>query len=45
MNILMVLIFIGFVLVFGGVMLFVYSAKNRDLDSADRLSILPLEDD
>ena len=45
MNILIVLIFIGFVLVLGGVVLFVYSAKNRDFDSIDRISLMPLEED
>lgn len=45
MNILIVLVFISLVLVLGGVLFYDYSARNRDLDHVDRISLLPLEDD
>jgi nitrogen fixation-related uncharacterized protein len=45
MEILVVQIFVSLLLVVGGVLALAYSVKQADHEHADRLSILPLEDD
>ncbi len=45
MEILVVQIFVSLLLVGGGVVLLAYSLKQADHEHADRLSILPLEED
>jgi len=44
MDILILQVFVSLGLVVGSVILFLYSAKQRDFDHADRLALLPLED-
>ncbi|MFT3765727.1 MAG: hypothetical protein QM820_09450 [Minicystis sp.] len=38
-------IFVSLMLVLGSILLFAYSAKQRDHEHSDRLSLLPLEND
>lgn len=38
-------VFVSLLLVVGSVVLFLFTAKQRDFDHADRLSLLPIEDD
>ncbi|WP_437571901.1 hypothetical protein WME95_48290 [Sorangium sp. So ce327] len=38
-------IFVSFLLVVGSVLLFAYSARQRDDEHADRLALLPIEDE
>jgi hypothetical protein len=38
-------IFVSFVLVVGSVLLFLFTCRQRDVEHADRLAILPLEND
>lgn len=38
-------VFVSLMLVVGSVLLFAYSAKQRDHEHADRLALLPLEND
>lgn len=38
-------IFVSLMLVLGSVLLFAYSAKQRDHEHGDRLALLPLEND
>ncbi len=45
MNVLAALIFIGLVLVAGALLLFAYSQKSADHEHAERLSLLPLDED
>ena len=45
MEIIVVQVFVSLLLVVGGVVLLAYSIKQADHEHADRLSILPLQDD
>lgn len=45
MNVVPLLVLFSMCLAAGGVLLFVWSTKNHDADHADRLALLPLEDD
>lgn len=38
-------VFVSLLLVVGSVVLFLFTAKQRDFDHADRLSLLPIEED
>ena len=38
-------VFVSLLLVVGSVVLFLFTAKQRDFDHADRLSLLPIEDE
>lgn len=38
-------VFVSLLLVVGSVVLFLFTARQRDFDHADRLSLLPIEDD
>jgi hypothetical protein len=38
-------IFVSFVLVLGSVLLFLHSARQRDDEHADRLALLPIEEE
>lgn len=38
-------VFVSLMLVLGSLLLFAFSAKQRDHEHADRLSLLPLEND
>jgi hypothetical protein len=45
MNIVPLLLFCSLALVVGAIVLFVFSARQGDCHEADRLCLLPLEDD
>lgn len=45
MNVVPLLVLVSLVLAAGSVLCFLWSTRNRDVDHADRLSLLPLEDD
>ncbi len=45
MNAIHLTLFVSFVIALLGVLLFIYSVGQRDHSHADRLSLLPLEDD
>ncbi len=45
MNVLVLQVFVSLMLVAGSVLLFLVSARLRDHEHADRLSLLPLEDE
>jgi hypothetical protein len=45
MEILVVQVFVSLLLVVGGVVLLAYSIKQADHEHADRLSLLPLQED
>jgi len=45
MEVLVIQVFVSLLLVVGGVVLLAYSIKQSDHEHADRLSILPLQDD
>lgn len=45
MNIIPLLLFCSLCLVLGSILLFVFSAKQGDCHEAERLCLLPLEDD
>ncbi len=45
MEILVIQIFVSLLLVVGGVLALAYSLKQADHEHADRLSILPLDDE
>ncbi|MBM4062670.1 MAG: cytochrome oxidase [Planctomycetes bacterium] len=45
MNIVPLLLFCSLALVLGSILLFVFSAKQGDCHEAERLCLLPLEDD
>jgi hypothetical protein len=38
-------VFVSLILVVGSVLLFAFTCRQRDLDHADRLALLPLEKD
>jgi hypothetical protein len=38
-------VFVSLVLVAGSVLLFVFTCRQRDFDHADRLALLPLDDE
>lgn len=38
-------VFVSLLLVAGSVLLFLFSAKQRDFDHADRLALLPVQSD
>ncbi len=38
-------VFVSLLLVIGSVLLFLFTARQRDFDHADRLALLPTEDD
>lgn len=38
-------VFVSLLLVFGSVLLFLFTAKQRDFDHADRLALLPVQSD
>jgi hypothetical protein len=44
-NVLVLQVFVSLMLVVGSVVLFVYSVRHRDHEHADRLSLIPLEDE
>jgi hypothetical protein len=41
----MLQVFVSLILVVGSVLLFAFTCRQRDLDHADRLALLPLEKD
>ncbi|MBL8714849.1 MAG: cytochrome oxidase [Myxococcales bacterium] len=45
MEVLFLQVFVSFILVLGSVLLFMFSTRQRDAEHADRLSLLPMEDD
>lgn len=45
MTVLALQIFVSLLLVFGAVLLLAFSVKHGDHEHADRLALLPLEDD
>lgn len=44
MEILIMQVFVSLALVAGSVLLFLFSARQRDFDHADRLALLPIDD-
>jgi hypothetical protein len=44
-EILILQVFVSLVLVVGSVVLFAFTCRQRDFDHADRLALLPLEED
>lgn len=45
MEIVTLQVFVSLILVVGSVLLFAFTCRQRDLDHADRLALLPLEKD
>ena len=45
MDVIVMQVFVSLLLVVGGVLLFAFSVRKRTFDHADRLALLPLEDD
>ena len=45
MNVIILQVFVGLVLVCGALVLFAYSLRGKDHEHAERLSLLPIEDD
>ena len=45
MNVIPLQLFVSLMLLSGSILLLAYSIKHRDHEHADRLSLLPLEDD
>jgi hypothetical protein len=45
MNVIVLQVFVGLVLVCGALVLFAYSVRGKDHEHAERLSLLPIEDD
>lgn len=45
MEILIMQVFVSLALVVGSVLLFLFTARQRDFDHADRLALLPIESD
>jgi hypothetical protein len=45
MEILILQVFVSLMLVIGSVLLFLFTAQQRDFDHADRLALLPVDDD
>ncbi|MBN9165483.1 MAG: cytochrome oxidase [Myxococcales bacterium] len=43
MEILIMQVFVSLLLVVGSVLLFLFTARQRDFDHADRLALLPIE--
>jgi hypothetical protein len=44
MEVLSLQVFVSLVLVAGSVILFLFTARQRDFDHADRLALLPIDD-
>lgn len=44
MDVLILQVFVSLGLVLGSVLLFLFTTKQRDFDHADRLALLPLDD-
>jgi hypothetical protein len=44
-EVLILQVFVSLMLVLASVMLFVFTARQRSFDHADRLALLPVEDD
>jgi hypothetical protein len=44
MEVLTLQVFVSLTLVAGSLLLFVFTCRQRDLDHADRLALLPLDD-
>jgi hypothetical protein len=45
MDVLIMQVFVSLCLVLGSVLLFLFTARQRDFDHADRLALLPMNDD
>lgn len=45
MEVITLQVFVSLILVLGSVLLFAFTCRQRDFDHADRLALLPLEDD
>jgi cbb3-type cytochrome oxidase maturation FixS-like protein len=45
MDVIVMQVFVSLLLVAGGVLLFVFSVRKRTFEHADRLALLPLEED
>lgn len=45
MDVVILQVFVSLFLVGGSILLFLYTARNRDFEHADRLSLLPTEDE
>ena len=45
MDVLILQVFVSLGLVLGSVLLFLFTTKQRDFDHADRLALLPLDED
>ncbi len=45
MEVLSLQVFVSLVLVAGSIVLFAFTCRQRDFDHADRLALLPLDDD
>lgn len=45
MEVLILQVFVSLMLVLGSVILFVFSTRQRAFDHADRLALLPVDDD
>ncbi len=45
MHILILLMFIGVIFILSALLLFFFIVKNKDIQLADQISLLPLEDD
>ncbi|QRN94764.1 cytochrome oxidase [Archangium violaceum] len=45
MNVIVLQVFVSLMLVAGSVLLYAFSVRHRDSEHADRLSLIPLEDD
>ena len=45
MNVLVLQVFVSLMLVLGSLVLLAYSVKHADHEHADRLALLPIEDD
>lgn len=45
MEVVVLQVFVSLILVVGSVLLFAFTCRQRDFDHADRLALLPLQDD
>ena len=45
MEVLILQVFVSLLLVVGSIVLFVFTCRSRTFDHADRLALLPVEDD
>jgi hypothetical protein len=45
MNVIVLQVFVSLMLVVGSVLLYAFSVRHRDSEHADRLALIPLEDD